>query len=47
MTRIEWIAPALWLSTPWRLTAAIDATDAIRMWRNDRRDARDVKRGVL
>lgn len=29
------------------VTAAIDLADAIRAWRNDRRDARDVKRGVL
>lgn len=29
------------------VTAAVDLADAIRMWRNDRRDARDVKRGVM
>lgn len=29
------------------ITAAIDTTDAIRAWRNDRTDARDVERGAL
>ena len=29
------------------IAAAIHLADSIRMWRNDRRDARDVQRGVL
>ena len=29
------------------IAATIDLADAIRAYRNDRRDARDVKRGVL
>lgn len=29
------------------ILAAIDAADTIRAYRNDRADARDVKRGVL